>query len=100
IRFAFVCSAFVRSSSALLSVGAQWFSVVHLLCTELDLWAGKANTSAGITWWPQRDSNPCFSLERAVSWASRRWGRPMRGEWLGEEDSNPRYRGQNPASYR
>src|SRR4029077_9688537 len=26
-------------------------------------------------WWPQRDSNPCFSLERAVSWASRRWGR-------------------------
>jgi len=24
----------------------------------------------------------------------------MRGEWLGEEDSNPRYRGQNPASYR
>src|SRR5215831_6764961 len=26
--------------------------------------------------WPQRDSNPCFSLERAVSWASRRWGRP------------------------
>ena len=51
-------------------------------------------------WWPQRDSNPCFSLERAVSWASRRWGRPMRGEWLGEEDSNPRYRGQNPASYR
>src|SRR5258705_3690036 len=27
-------------------------------------------------WWPQRDSNPCFSLERAVSWASRRWGRP------------------------
>jgi hypothetical protein len=21
-------------------------------------------------------------------------------EWLGEEDSNPRYRGQNPASYR
>src|SRR3989304_2523930 len=24
-------------------------------------------------WWPQRDSNPCFSLERAVSWASRGW---------------------------
>ena len=23
-----------------------------------------------------------------------------REEWLGEEDSNPRYRGQNPASYR
>src|SRR5262249_27506289 len=29
-------------------------------------------------WWPQRDSNPCFSLERAVSWASRRWGQPAR----------------------
>ena len=62
-------------------------------------------------WWPQRDSNPCFSLERAVSWASRRWGRPcvccvlhlraLRGErkWLGEEGSNPHYQGQNLASY-
>jgi site-specific DNA recombinase len=54
-------------------------------------------------WWPQRDSNPCFSLERAVSWASRRWGRPTalprRREWLGEEDSNPRYVVQSHASY-
>ena len=62
-------------------------------------------------WWPQRDSDPCFSLERAVSWASRRWGRPNNraapvttgtisaGSWLGEEDSNPRYQGQNLASY-
>src|SRR5439155_1285949 len=33
-------------------------------------------TSTKTIWWPQRDSNPCFSLERAVSWASRRWGRP------------------------
>ena len=24
---------------------------------------------------PQRDSNPCRRLERAVSWATRRWGR-------------------------
>src|SRR2546426_12340754 len=32
-------------------------------------------TSTKTIWWPQRDSNPCFSLERAVSWASRRWGR-------------------------
>jgi methylmalonyl-CoA mutase, N-terminal domain len=23
---------------------------------------------------PQRDSNPCFGLERAASWAARRWG--------------------------
>jgi hypothetical protein len=23
---------------------------------------------------PQRDSNPCFGLERATSWASGRWG--------------------------
>ena len=59
-------------------------------------------------WWPQRDSNPCFSLERAVSWASRRWGRLTTEraavvisprDWLGEEDSNPRYQGQNLASY-
>jgi hypothetical protein len=26
-------------------------------------------------WRPQRDSNPCFGLERATSWASGRWGR-------------------------
>jgi Recombinase zinc beta ribbon domain/Recombinase len=25
-------------------------------------------------WRPQRDSNPCFGLERATSWASGRWG--------------------------
>ena len=24
---------------------------------------------------PQRDSNPCYRLERAASWATRRWGR-------------------------
>src|SRR5437764_5959814 len=23
---------------------------------------------------PQRDSNPCYRLERAASWAARRWG--------------------------
>src|SRR5437870_13164071 len=34
-----------------------------------------ARFQRGFDWWPQRDSNPCFSLERAVSWASRRWGR-------------------------
>ncbi len=29
---------------------------------------------------PQRDSNPCYRLERAASWAARRWGRgPVRG---------------------
>ena len=26
-------------------------------------------------WRPQGDSNPCYCRERAVSWASRRWGR-------------------------
>ena len=25
-------------------------------------------------WRPQGDSNPCCRRERAVSWASRRWG--------------------------
>ena len=29
---------------------------------------------AEIIWRPQRDSNPCFGLERATSWASGRWG--------------------------
>ncbi len=29
-------------------------------------------------WRPQRDSNPCFGLERATSWASGRWGRAER----------------------
>src|SRR6185436_5194461 len=27
-----------------------------------------------LLWRPQRDSNPCFGLERATSWASGRWG--------------------------
>src|ERR1700745_844561 len=26
-------------------------------------------------WRPQGDSNPCYRRERAMSWASRRWGR-------------------------
>src|SRR5437660_12364241 len=26
-------------------------------------------------WRPQGDSNPCYCRERAMSWASRRWGR-------------------------
>ena len=30
--------------------------------------------STGTVWRPQRDSNPCFGLERATSWASGRWG--------------------------
>ncbi len=29
----------------------------------------------GSAWCPQRDSNPCYRLERATSWAARRWGR-------------------------
>ncbi len=29
----------------------------------------------GVEWRPQRDSNPCCRLERAESWATRRWGR-------------------------
>ena len=39
----------------------------------------KSNTrsispQSGIRWRPQGDSNPCYCRERAVSWASRRWG--------------------------
>ena len=30
--------------------------------------------SFGRQWRPQGDSNPCYRRERAVSWASRRWG--------------------------
>ena len=30
-----------------------------------------------VKWRPQRDSNPCFGLERATSWASGRWGREV-----------------------
>src|SRR5439155_774338 len=52
-------------------------------------------------WWPQRDSNPCFSLERAVSWASRRWGRannaPAPSEWMaGGGGFEPPLRGPEP----
>jgi hypothetical protein len=31
-------------------------------------------------WRPQRDSNPCFGLERAASWASGRWGHSWASE--------------------
>ena len=37
--------------------------------------ASKLLKRKGIGWRPQRDSNPCLSLERAISWASGRWGR-------------------------
>src|SRR2546427_4896645 len=54
-----------------------------------------------MNWWPQRDSNPCFSLERAVSWASRRWGRannaPAPSEWMaGGGGFEPPLRGPEP----
>ena len=32
-----------------------------------------------MVWRPQWDSNPCFGLERATSWASGRWG--LRVSW-------------------
>ena len=34
---------------------------------EVTAVAGRENLAG--KWWPQRDSNPCFSLERAASWA-------------------------------
>jgi hypothetical protein len=37
-------------------------------CFDLKLWEC-----------PQGDSNPCFGLERAASWATRRWGRHSAG---------------------
>src|ERR1700735_3282167 len=40
---------------------------------------------------PQRDSNPCYRLERAASWAARRWGlKPDQGFWrLAEGSQGP-----------
>ena len=43
-------------------------------------WAVKSLKDQDFDGRPQRDSNPCLSLERAVSWASGRWGR-IRGEF-------------------
>ena len=46
---------------------------------------------------PQRDSNPCRRLERAVSWAARRWGpgpavEQKKGPGMaGEADPGPRW---------
>jgi integrase-like protein len=40
--------------------------------------ASRAVKSEVRKWRPQRDSNPCFGLERATSWASGRWGRAAR----------------------
>ena len=41
-------------------------------------WQKKAQLPAGVwacdLWHPQRESNPCCRLERAMSWATRRWG--------------------------
>src|SRR5450756_2919292 len=40
---------------------------------------------------PQRDSNPCYRLERATSWAARRWGRYVRrpDNWRQPTDAHP-----------
>ncbi len=35
---------------------------------------GEINPSHWPYWRPQGDSNPCYRRERAMSWASRRWG--------------------------
>ena len=34
----------------------------------------KGDLGLWILWHPQRESNPCCRLERAMSWATRRWG--------------------------
>ena len=33
-----------------------------------------SRVTSGFAWWPIRDSNSCFCLERAASWAARRMG--------------------------
>ena len=42
---------------------------------EPALWIKSLENAAGQQRCPQRDSNPCYRLERAASWATRRWGR-------------------------
>ncbi len=45
--------------------------------------SSRSSRASYVIWRPQRDSNPCFGLERATSWASGRWG----------------LKGSNPRSY-
>ena len=56
-------------------------------------WMGSVHT-----WWrPQRDSNPCFGLERATSWASGRWGRSGAARWVTRtQNSNTRHAAGRP----
>src|ERR1700739_3141092 len=54
-------------------------------------------------WRPQGDSNPCYRRERAMSWASRRWGRESASPLAslgGAEDYTPRGRGTTPGGSR
>ena len=55
-----------------------WGHTDTTLPLDADYGALLEKAYAGVTanvWRPQRDSNPCFGLERATSWASGRWGR-------------------------
>jgi hypothetical protein len=55
--------------------------------------SGLAEYHSQQRWRPQRDSNPCFGLERATSWASGRWG-PEGEPW------NPTMRPRRPLKRR
>ena len=55
----------VKHSGALLAVGLC-FVPEERSGEPRDTFTGSGTISA-VVWWPQRDSNPCFSLERAVS---------------------------------
>jgi hypothetical protein len=49
---------------------------------------GTGRSSCWNRTYPQRDSNPCCRLERAVSWAARRWGHaPLEG-WCSIRDAS------------
>jgi hypothetical protein len=43
-----------------------------LLCGACSPSFRSISCSSGVVWRSLRDSNPCYSLERAMSWASRR----------------------------
>src|ERR1700683_677200 len=55
-----------------------------------------------IYWRPQGDSNPCYRRERAMSWASRRWGRGRARERAarGAEEYTPSPKGTMSAAKR
>ena len=63
---------------------SQWtrhLTVTRRRSAANQLSPGYCRWSFRMVWRPRRDSNPCFSLERATSWASGRRGPWREGGW-------------------